>query len=308
MPTQGNSASRTSRIKGLPKQSVRGLWIEGPRASDGQTPAPMRYLAWAVLGIMAKIFALGVQLEAKEGWYQGQAESIYVSNSGRVSVRLTPDPADDGFGCRNGFADVWADVEDLDSAWRIVDRMHKLFADAMARNAQVSVYLEDRTRANGSAYCAIDRAQIWKTEDKDPVLPPVQPPGSGVGTGGGTGPGSGSGTGSGSGGTTATTVQYYGALAIGDDLALGVSWNNLTQAEADSGALGQCREYGTGCVIQARVGNGQCLAVATNRTTGGWGGAIRATAAEAKSAALSNCDGGCALAWPDSDICVGHLP
>lgn len=68
----------------------------------------------------------------------------------------------------------------------------------------------------------------------------------------------------------------------------GVSWHYDTQKKADAVALHDCNS--AGCKIILRFGPEKCGALATTANGKGWTTAIRDTLAEARSAALADCE------------------
>ena len=196
--------------------------------------------------LLFSFLAAAQKLPAADGFYKGRVRSVFVNDSGSISVLLTPDPADQGFACRNGWASVVASpIVDEGDQKEIEARLYSLFLKALEMGAAMSIYLEERTTLGGVSYCLVDRAQVWRpttptTADDD------TPPGNS---------------------DTGGTIRYYGAMAVGSDLGAALSWNRRSQSQADTDALASCRESYTGCTIRVRWGSGQCLSLVRGSTS-----------------------------------------
>ena len=94
--------------------------------------------------------------------------------------------------------------------------------------------------------------------------------------------------------------DYFGALAIGEDLGYGGVVSAVTQAEADYDALSECGSVDSGCSIVARFGADTCVAVARDDEAGLLGWATGPDSQETTDAAIDECmaEGGSACsAW-----------
>ncbi|MXZ28021.1 MAG: DUF4189 domain-containing protein [Gammaproteobacteria bacterium] len=225
-----------------------------------------------------------------DGWYEGRVRSLFVADGGTMRVLLTPPPEDSGHQC-NGApyieASTFVGINTEEERW-VKTRIYETFADALAINAQVSVYLEERLGTDGQMQCVVDRVQIWATPNSGTsatsptgttgVTPPTNPTPPTTPT------------------TPPSTVrQYYGAFVVGStDTQLVWFWgtNYLSQAAADDAVLRSCQSDAAGptnCRIEARFGSGQCVAFAVSDGTGGWGLATGNSRSAAETGALQEC-------------------
>ena len=80
---------------------------------------------------------------AADGWHQGKVSFLLVNDAGYMRVGLTPDPSESGVSCAEMPA-IQADssiVANSEEARWAKTRLYEAFADAMEKNATVSVYL-----------------------------------------------------------------------------------------------------------------------------------------------------------------------
>ena len=82
----------------------------------------------------------------------------------------------------------------------------------------------------------------------------------------------------------------HGAIAYDrSNCAWGRSWNYPDQRGADDRALSECASGGSNCQVVARMGPGDCGAVAATDSCSGFGWATRSTISEAQIVALQQC-------------------
>ena len=128
--------------------------------------------------ISALLALLALPAAAADDWYTGYVHSVGLLDTGEVYVQLDPDPAEQGFNCRDGWAIVSSDGEDREDDARIMDRLFDLFSGAIARNAEISAYLEEVTLQDGLTFCQVDRVQVWAVEHPVCNGAPTDPGGS----------------------------------------------------------------------------------------------------------------------------------
>ena len=201
-----------------------------------------------------------------------------MSDTGYMRVGLTPDPSESGVSCAEMPA-IHADssiVANSEQARWVKTRLYEALADAMEKNATVSVFLEEITLSNGEVGCNVQRVQVWATQDASATAqqpgqpeqptqttPPIQP---------------------------GSVTQYFGALALNSGGGYWLAWNYASLSEAENAVLNSCqKDGGAGCRIALRAGSGQCIAVAKDSTTGALGAAINNSSQEARNAALQTC-------------------
>jgi hypothetical protein len=89
---------------------------------------------------------------------------------------------------------------------------------------------------------------------------------------------------------TAPAFAEYGAIAYDrTNCAWGRSWNFDDQRGADDRAMSECSAGGSNCRVVARMGPGECGAVAVTESCNGYGWATRSTISEAQIVALEQC-------------------
>ena len=215
---------------------------------------------------------------AADGWHQGQVSFLLVNDAGYMRVGLTPDPSDSGVSCSEMPA-IYADssiVANSEEARWVKTRLYEAFADAMEKNATVSVYLEEVTLSNGEIGCNVQRVQVWATQDSSATATQPTQPTQPTQTTPPTQPGS--------------VTQYYGALAVNSDGSYWIAWNYTSQSEAENSVLNSCQQgVVSGCRIVLRAGSGQCMAFARDGQTGAWGATVGNSAQDASNVALQTC-------------------
>ena len=88
----------------------------------------------------------------------------------------------------------------------------------------------------------------------------------------------------------APAFAEYGAIAYDrSNCAWGRSWNYDSQRGADNRAMSECSDQGSNCQVVARVGPGECGAVAATNSCSGFGWATRPTVSAAQIVALEQC-------------------
>ena len=88
----------------------------------------------------------------------------------------------------------------------------------------------------------------------------------------------------------APAFAEYGAIAYDDKTcAWGRAWNFPDQAGADARALSECASSSSNCKVIARMGVGECGAVAAMEVCSGYGWATRPSISEAQLIALQQC-------------------
>lgn len=213
---------------------------------------------------------------AADGWYEGKVQWLLVNDSGLMRVGLNPEPSEQGINCAempNIQAHSSFSSNSEEARWART-RLYEAFADAMEKNATVSVYLKEITLNSGEIGCYAQRVQVWATQDS-PTTQPTQPGQSGQPTQPTSPP---------------ATINYYGALAVSNQSGASLVWNHQSQSSAQNAALQGCRDSGgTGCRIVANSGNGQCISFARDSNTGAWGSAVASDLQSAQTAALSSC-------------------
>ena len=88
----------------------------------------------------------------------------------------------------------------------------------------------------------------------------------------------------------APAFAEHGAIAYDrTNCAWGRSWNYDDQRGADDRAMSECAAGGSNCQVVARMGPGECGAVAATNSCSGFGWATRSTVSEAEIVALQQC-------------------
>ncbi len=170
--------------------------------------------------------------QAPDGWYRGYVYYMFVTDFGAAHVGFDPDPATQGFQCKDGGGatlepDHATEYTIAEALW-IKGQMYKLFSDALASNGQIAAHLEQRISPFGEPVCFVTAAQQWA--GRTTANPSAQNPSQTNGPG--------------------PSAGLYGALALGDNLGGFVTTNYSTQSEATRDALAGCSNRDSGCVAR----------------------------------------------------------